>query len=637
MLLVVLKIYDIVNIKLTKGANMPAAIKAENSIMLFNSTGLKNSAFQEILSRNLEIPTLDIELDGEIIKKIQQITKKLDVSPILNIGVENNNNIPPFLEEDLKNLKAEKIKVCFSFNHYGSEEDEKKLQWKSLLAYADHVFFANESDQQKAIDKGHVSQDKATYIQPTSHLVEAEILKRPPNILITGAPKRELLDQAAEAAKELGASTRIIVADTSLDAENITNLIMAKFALTEQDQRVGINLEVQELLKDTIKGPQKVEKYIKQLTEQFNIDEKSSQINPIDISLDSAPEDLQNIYKKARYTIPHAVDTNYNNGCIPLGHWNQADDIVAEINQRKNTPIIDTIHISEMHEELKKSEQQQLKTILQEMVVASRNMEANVSPPSTYPENDLRPESYLYRDEDILTLLKASVDVKTVSIYDYHGSGFLLSSTTIPAEYVESNIQALKKSVTKVIDDLEKGNKQAAIFPINTDGTHWVGLVVNKDKETGNIIFTYVNSLGTSIDKAPELKKLLGEKIQQLEGSGIHAEFKDLQLKQQHNTTDCGPWVVDNLEKIAKKEEILPFPDENIAGQRGIGLRRHHALLLAGIQGKAQATVVQAGQEGTGVNAIVKNLKKQQLSSSKPNPHFLRGSTTPLPKAGIVR
>lgn len=189
------------------------------------------------------------------------------------------------------------------------------------------MFFANANDQIRAVAEKHVIQEKTSHIQSmqVSNLIELEILKRPPNILVSGKlPNKERLTEVMLATKELGKNTRVIVASNPSSVDDMASIIATKFGINDQNQQLGIKLEVEEMLKDKIGGAKKLEHYVSQLSQQFKKDLNTAEINPVDIYFDlSDPLRLQNIAKQAKYTITQGGSVeNLTNGCIPLaqGH-----------------------------------------------------------------------------------------------------------------------------------------------------------------------------------------------------------------------------------------------------------------------------------------------------------------------------
>ena len=100
-------------------------------------------------------------------------------------------------------------------------------------------FFTNDNDRNNAITHRHVEQKRTSYIPyiPVTNLVESEILKRPPNILVSGKlPNKERLTEVILATKELGRNTRVIVASNPSSVKDVANIITTKFGINDQNQ-----------------------------------------------------------------------------------------------------------------------------------------------------------------------------------------------------------------------------------------------------------------------------------------------------------------------------------------------------------------------------------------------------------------
>lgn len=245
------------------------------------------------------------------------------------------------------------------------------------------------------------------------------------------------------------------------------------------------------------------------------------------------------------------------NGCIPLaqGHGKRAD-IIAEVKQRETVLGINSLTIKDMQENLNEYKQENAKRItntLQQVadergVLTRKNEVEHLLPEGS----KLTKLDYLYDEDDIGNVLKASVDQTKVSIITHASIGeeILLKETLYKAVY----------------SDLIVDNKEAVIIPLNTGHEHWVSLAITKDKY-GGIVFTYNDPKGTDIDTRVDLVDMVKEVCPD-------AKIVDLHTEQQQNDKDCGAFVVDNLIKMAKSEAILSTEEsKNI----GTTLRQSHA------------------------------------------------------------
>ncbi|WP_417905352.1 Ulp1 family isopeptidase [Candidatus Tisiphia endosymbiont of Micropterix aruncella] len=556
------------------GVRMAKTGKKENKVRLFNINGHVGQETQQniiVANFDLNIPTRELKYNiqngklnkDNIISEILHEVKQGE-TPILNIQYNSNMEKPIIDTNDLAALKKSGVQTCFTFGNYNAYNQTLPYYnyWPPLLAQTNHVFFANANDQIRAVAEKHVAQEKTSHIQSmqVSNLIESEILKRPPNILVSGKlPNKERLTEVMFAAKELGKNTRVIVASNPSSVDDMASIIATKFGINDQNQQLGIKLEVEEILKDKIGGAKKLENYISQLSQQFQKDLNIAEINPVDIYFDlSDPLRLQNIAKQAKYTITQGGSVeNLTNGCIPLaqGHGKRAD-IVAEVKQREAVPGINSLTIKDMQENLNEYKQENAKRItntLQQVAdergVSTRQNEVEHSLPEG---SKLTKLDYLYDEDDIGNVLKASVDQTKVSIITHASIGeeSLLKETLYKAVY----------------SDLIVDNKEAVIIPLNTGHEHWVSLAITKDNE-GGIVFTYNDPMGTDIDTRVDLVDMVKKVCPD-------AKIVDLHTEQQQNDKDCGAFVVDNLIKMAKGEAILTTEEsKNI----GTTLRQAHA------------------------------------------------------------
>ncbi|BFD46833.1 MAG: hypothetical protein DMENIID0002_14790 [Rickettsia endosymbiont of Sergentomyia squamirostris] len=559
--------------------------KKENKVRLFNINGyVGQSTQQNIIVANsyLNIPTRELKYNiqngklnkDNIISEILYEVKQGE-TPILNIQYNSNMEKPIVDINDLAALKKSGIQTCFTFSNYNAYNQTLPYYnyWPPLLTQANHVFFTNDNDRDNAITHRHIEQKRTSYIPyiPVTNLVESEILKRPPNILVSGKlPNKERLTEIMLAAKELE-NTRVIVASNLASVDDVANIITTKFGINDQNQQLGIKLEVEEILKDKIGGAKKLEHYVSQLSQQFKKDLNITEINPVDIYFDlSDPLKLQNIAKQAKYVVTQGGSVeNLTNGCIPLaqGHGKRAD-IVAEVKQRETVLGINSLTIKDMQENLNEYKQENAKRItntLQQVAdergVLTRKNEVEHSLPEG---SKLTKLDYLYDEDDIGNVLKASVNQTKVSIITHASIGeeSLLKDTLYQA----------------VHSDLIANNKEAVIIPLNTGHEHWVSLAITKDKE-GAIVFTYNDPKGTDIDTRVDLVDMVKEVCPD-------AKIVDLHTEQQQNDKDCGAFVVDNLIKMAKGEAILTTEESKNIGST---LRQAHAKTIDLEQAKQKA------------------------------------------------
>ncbi|HJD63997.1 MAG TPA: C48 family peptidase [Rickettsia endosymbiont of Sericostoma sp.] len=138
---------------------------------------------------------------------------------------------------------------------------------------------------------------------------------------------------------------------------------------------------------------------------------------------------------------------------------------------------------------------------------------------------------------DISNLLKASLN-ENVSIQP---------AVSLASE--QYNNEMLRHVMLEAIASVNSG-KDYAVMPINTGHEHWVSLAITKDRDN-KIVFTYNDPMGTEIEQRSKLVEMIKEVCPD------NAKIVDLKTKQQQNDKDCGPFIVDNLIKMAKGEKIL--------------------------------------------------------------------------------
>ena len=89
-------------------------------------------------------------------------------------------------------------------------------------------------------------------------------------------------------------------------------------------------------------------------------------------------------------------------------------------------------------------------------------------------------------------------------------------------------------------------------------GSHWVSLVI-RCVDNNQLEALYADSLGETYSES--IKSSLTK-------NGIE-NVKDCSLKQQFNAHDCGPWVVFNLDSLAKKgQSPIGIDEDALCDQR---------------------------------------------------------------------
>ncbi|WP_341789996.1 Ulp1 family isopeptidase [Rickettsia endosymbiont of Polydrusus tereticollis] len=554
--------------------------------------------------------------------------------PILNIQHPSNDHYPIFDLQDLTNFEILGIKTSLTFGNYKPLLQNPKLEniWKELLAKVEHVFFANEQDQNYAISHGDIAREKTTNIQTISdaNSVISKILQKPVNILISGSlPDKAKLDELVKTAKNQ--NSRIVIKSNPLSVEGASNAIALKFGIENPEQLFGIKLEVEEILKDQTNGAKNLEKYVSQLSEQFQKDLSKAEINPVDIYFDlSDKQKISNMEKGMSPTLPSNNDQSpsslanknipniaplqgaikpeaveeYNPRSVSFFRkvFNYFKEIVSTIkeifgkkqeesktmNAQLTTPSNKTPweEIGITQEEYTKSIQaeQQLTKSTEERrssIIAPPISSISIAPNSTQDKgllldisagdiDNVKKANYLYEDYQIQHILKGSLDENKVSIQP----AISLASNPSRDEIVTA---VLNNTIAQV-----KAGKEAAVIPIETGGEHWTGLIATYNKENEEVTFTYNDPIGTPIENRPELLDLIKK-------AAPTAIIVDLETPQQENAHDCGVFVCDNLIKLAKGQEIL---STDRAKNMGIELRKAQAGILSQEFAKQQAKEV---------------------------------------------
>lgn len=552
---------------------MPGEKEKKIKVFNFSINEEHNKMFENFNSTSVETAKLrPIIENGIITNKDAMLAEMLGSSegkqPILNIQLDSNLQTPPIELEDLENIHNLGIKVCFTFNNYYINTENKLSH---LLEKADHVFFTKNEAEKTAIASKSINLKKISSVQylQAANLVESEILKRPPNILISGNSfPVDGLTEATAAVKQHNA--RLIIAVNSSTPEQITNLVSSKFNIEEPDQRLGLQLEIADILQDKANGPKKLEDYITKLSQQFQKDLGKSEINPIDIHFTHSPKELQEITRQAKYTVNFSSETiqSMTNGCIRL----QKGHLSKEFGARENNNSINKTTLKEMQYALDQYKPsnvvEKILKVLQTITRTSKNLVNKEQTQEHIPQAHLlKQKDYLYTEDDIAVVLKHSIKPDTVIIK--HAS--------------LTELDLLKDTLRNTIfsDLIVNGNK-SVVIPLNTGNEHWVSMVITHNKDNDALTFIYNDPLGAPIEKRPELLKMIKEIVPE-------ARILDLKTLQQLNNTDCGPFMVDNLIKLAAGGNILSTVVAKSAPQI---LRDNHADIVL----RSQALSIGSGK-----------------------------------------
>lgn len=184
----------------------------------------------------------------------------------------------------------------------------------------------------------------------------------------------------------------------------------------------------------------------------------------------------------------------------------------------------------------------------------------------------------LYLDEDIINKLTLNHDYSIfqdestitkggcLPIYNSEYINVAGEGAQQAQEKTSYGIKRLKEYLKGRFEGLQKGK---TIIPININENHWVALVIEKNDE--NVTVKYVDPKGNepSLDIAQAIKEVFGENVK---FENIFTEENAPQAED--NDHDCGPLLVDTLNRIIEGVEPDPFngvsmsvQDKNAHGQ----------------------------------------------------------------------
>jgi hypothetical protein len=137
--------------------------------------------------------------------------------------------------------------------------------------------------------------------------------------------------------------------------------------------------------------------------------------------------------------------------------------------------------------------------------------------------------SYWYTEDDICELLEKELgDTATLIAQTPFGNQPLL----------DANLDAAMREVLRT--------GKPAVMPVHLHGNHWAAAVI-KRKANGNIQVIYNDSTGNSVQNEPNASHF----VQTITRLNPTADIVDLEVWQQSNHDDCGPFTVDNLVRLA--------------------------------------------------------------------------------------
>ena len=123
---------------------------------------------------------------------------------------------------------------------------------------------------------------------------------------------------------------------------------------------------------------------------------------------------------------------------------------------------------------------------------------------------------------------------------------------------IEMNVIAAIKAVTN--------EGKISVLPIQIHGNHWVAAVIRErfpGEKVLQVIFN--NPMGSALsNEGLNAFNFLNPINNNLTGGWTFPGLRDLKLKQQKNSCDCGPFTVDNLVKLAKEDNLSGLSDKQI-------------------------------------------------------------------------
>jgi len=543
-----------------------------------------------------------------IFAEILEESSKQNKTPIFNIQLNDNNSKPIFKLQDLINLQNLNIKTTITFDRYNplAENPELAAYWQQLLTKATHIFFTNEQERELAIKESIVSREKTTAIKDTDIDSIISVFnnladdKKVNQLLSDTIPDKTKLDKIITTAKNQGG--RVIVKTWPLSADEATNLITAKFGITSEDQIYGLKLEITEILKDQTNAAKNLQKYVSQISQQFQKDLGKPEINPIDFNFDKE-KIMKNTYNaddpEKQKTTPYEPlkENQPERSGFFRRIFNYFKDIITSfLGKKEETQLPQKPYQAESDitppptEKVQQQVTPSLPKIEQQLSTKLSTNNTSLSASSTIQHdpfrvrlgtndiNDVKKPDHWYENHQIQYILEESLNKNDFSVHAPISLNQNTNSDLLPPDQNPENV--LKNAVSQVID----GNKKAAVIPIEMGYGHWTGLVVTYDEKDKQVILTFNDSLGNTINYDDQkLPKLLDKALSDLPNKPI---IIDEQTKQQNNNLDCGVFAVDNLIRLANGKPVLTTEEAKNKGQE---LRNQHAEILTKVMAKEQA------------------------------------------------
>ncbi len=133
-----------------------------------------------------------------------------------------------------------------------------------------------------------------------------------------------------------------------------------------------------------------------------------------------------------------------------------------------------------------------------------------------------------------------------------------------PAAAILEHEDLMRDAINNAVGNARTG--MIVVMPIHIHGNHWVGAVFRQQADNRTIQVIYIDPRGVPIEREPNVTNFIPI-LQRLLAPEERLHFVDLHLPQQPegNGEDCGPFTVDNLERIAR------YAAENPSGLDDLG------------------------------------------------------------------
>jgi hypothetical protein len=159
--------------------------------------------------------------------------------------------------------------------------------------------------------------------------------------------------------------------------------------------------------------------------------------------------------------------------------------------------------------------------------------------------------------------------------------------------------ELLEASITNALTQADGGLTVA--MPIHLHGNHWCSLVIKmRDDANGKkFIAVFNNPTGEAVEGEPNVTNFIMHLQKSSKALGaIEPTIIDLRYSQQTNDDDCGPFVVDNLVKLSRLDELENLEAAgailniaNLSHGDATGIREVHRVVLVPTLGDAHENV----------------------------------------------